>query len=284
MSTAEHAQRWRRGQERLVPANGEIDSRDWAVDEVGYAEAKSFVVQHHYSGSMSTCIRAFGIYQLRPGGVQRSVLAGVVVFGVPINGASITKYAGALPADGAEITRLILDHDVPGNGESFLVARAADQLRRQGRIKSLITFADPMERRIADGTVVKRGHFGGVYQALSMTYQGRTTPRLLWLDSAARVVSERSLQKIRSQDRGAEYATRQFLASGAPARQPGEDPSAWVSRALEEGPFHRARHPGNHAYAWGLDRAARKAVQTAPGGLARTGYPKPDWAVDRMAA
>lgn len=272
----ELTQRWRDRRERRIPSNGAVDKRDWAVDQISYSSAKAFVVANHYSGSMTTCIAAFGIFHAPQGGVRPAALSGVVVFGVPINGASIPKYAGADPAQGAEITRLVLDHEVPGNAESLLVSRAADALRTSGRVSSIITFADPLERRLQDGTVVKRGHFGGIYQALSMTYQGRTTPRWLWMDSRGCVVSERSLQKIRAEERGADYATRDFLASGAPPRARGETPSDWVARALREGPFTRLRHPGNHAYAWGLDRRARKAVATAAGGIGRGAYPKPD--------
>ena len=269
-------QRWRERRDRHIPANGAVDKRDWAIDQISYSAAKAYVQANHYSGSMTTCIAAFGIFHAPRGGVRPAEMSGVVVFGVPINGASIPKYAGAAPDKGAEITRLVLDHDVPGNAESLLVSRAADALRQSGRVSSIITFADPLERRLQDGTVVKRGHFGGVYQALSMTYQGRTTPRWLWLDRRGSVISERSLQKIRAGERGADYATRDFIACGAPSRAFGETPTEWVARALLEGPFTRVRHPGNHAYAWGLDRRARRAVETAAGGIGRGAYPKPD--------
>jgi hypothetical protein len=41
---------------------------------------------------------------------------------------------------------------------------------------------------------------------------------------------------------------------GAPARRPHESGREWVKRCLREAPWRRVRHPGNHVYAWALDR------------------------------
>ena len=63
-----------------------------------------------------------------------------------------------------------------------------------------------------------------------------------------RFVSPRLISKIRGEEQGWEYASRDLTALGAPARLPGEEPRAWLARVLPG--FARVRHPGNHAYTW----------------------------------
>lgn len=67
----------------------------------------------------------------------------------------------------------------------------------------------------------------------------------------------RAAQKIRSRSRGWIYAVEQLVDAGAEA--PGEDLRAWLPRALEQ-VTHTVRHPGNHRYAWGLNRSSRREL------------------------
>jgi hypothetical protein len=45
-------------------------------------------------------------------------------------------------------------------------------------------------------------------------YLGRSRARLLWIARDGAVVSERTLSKLRSGERGARYAYEQFIAKG----------------------------------------------------------------------
>jgi hypothetical protein len=56
------------------------------------------------------------------------------------------------------------------------------------------------------------------------------------------------------------------LGSSGPL-QPGEDTRGWLAAALAR-TTRNVRHPGNHKYAWGLQRATRRIC------LPRLAYPK----------
>jgi hypothetical protein len=53
---------------------------------------------------------------------------------------------------------------VPGNGESWFIARCFERLRREGFV-GVVAHSDPLRRTRADGTVVCPGHVGTIYQA-----------------------------------------------------------------------------------------------------------------------
>jgi hypothetical protein len=73
------------------------------------------------------------------------------------------------------------------------------------------------------------------------------------LDRDGRTISERSVCKVRGMERGWEGAARRLEAVGLDGRRFGEEPAAWLARAMGEalasGLVRRVRHPGCHAYA-----------------------------------
>lgn len=156
------------------------------------------------------------------------------------------------------LSRFALLDDVPGNGESWFLARAFEQLRRLlPEIRGVISYSDPVPRELA-GRLVKPGHVGIIYQAHNGHYRGRSRPETLHLAPDGSVFDRRSQGKLRLDERGAERVYERLLGLGAPRRLPLEGGPAYVARALREGPFRRLRHPGNHVYCWGLDRASRR--------------------------
>ena len=59
----------------------------------------------------------------------------------------------------------MLSEEVPGNGESFFIARALRLLHQAlPEIRVLISYSDPVPRNI-NGETVKRGHVGCSYAA-----------------------------------------------------------------------------------------------------------------------
>lgn len=116
-----------------------------------------------------------------------------------------------------------------------------------------VSYADPLERTTAGGLLVKPVHWGTIYRASNGRHVGRSSPRTVLLTPDGSVVSGRALTKVRKQARGREYAERQLVALGAPPRAFGEEPAAWVRRAMRAPGFRRIRHPGNLAYVFGLD-------------------------------
>jgi hypothetical protein len=195
---------------------------------------------------------------------QEPELVGVAVFSVCMQPAAIRKHLGVEPAAGVELGRFVLLDDVPGNGETWFLARAFRLLKEaKPDVCAVLSYADPMPRSTDCGYMIKPGHFGTIYQAFNGRFVGRARSRSLTLDRRGLVLNERSLSKIRKGERGEDYAYRQLLEAGAPKRKPLEDGASYLKRALAEGPFRRVRHPGNLAYAWGLDKRSRRGLAPA---------------------
>lgn len=145
-----------------------------------------------------------------------------------------------------------------------------ESYRPQGEIINPAAFGVELLREREARPFVERHHYSSTYPAarrafglmrarkwfapelcgvavFSVPAQGQAISK--WLDARGRTVSERALSKIRCQERGWEGAMRALLVAGAPARRFGEEPDAWLARALSSGAFRRTQHPGNHAYA-----------------------------------
>lgn len=234
-------QRWTERRARYRPAGERIDPARHTVAEIDHAPARSFVERHHYSGTWPSVSRAWGLY-LDRGPVWAPDLVGVCALGVPAGPHVLARYAGATPA--LELSRLVLRDEVPGNGESWFVARVF----RAAGLGAVVSYSDPLPRETTDGRLVTPGHVGVVYQALGAQYLGRTRPRWIYLDAQGRALSERALSKVRAQHRGCVAAEKDLIARGAPPRRPGEEPGVWVDRALLS--FRRVLHPGQHVYRW----------------------------------
>lgn len=246
-------QRWRGRRASYRPAGEPFDRSRYHVDVAEYAEAKRFIQDHHYSGTYVASRLQIGLWE-KPSPFQRERLVGVVVFSVPIQERCVPSwFPGVSPREGVEIGRLALAPDVPGNGETFTLSRAFRLLHKSlPEVKAVLSYADPMERRDEQGTVIKRGHTGTIYAAFSSTFLGRSTPRTLTLTRDGRCITDRTLQKLRCAETGAGYVERMLVEMGAPMRAPHEDGATYVARALGCGAFRRVRQPGNYAFGWWL--------------------------------
>lgn len=239
-------QRWRDRRDRYRPAGEVIDTKAHEVAPLDEAQAKAFVVQHHYSGTYPAARFRYGLWR----GTQ---LAGVAVFSHPCNDKVLTSVFPGDAREAVELGRFVLLDEVPGNGETWFLARAFALLRREG-LRGVVSFADPLPRKTADGRVTTPGHVGVIYQAHNGAYLGRGTARTLHLLPDGTTFSARTAQKVRARERGWRYAVDQLVAAGAPA--PEGDLPAWLTRALAS--LRRVRHPGNHRYAWPLGRERLK--------------------------
>lgn len=253
-------QRWRRRRASYRPAREVIRPADYEVAEIDEATAKAFVVTHHYSGTYPAARFRVGLF-------RREQLVGVAVFSQPARNEVLTNvFPTGCVLDSVELGRYVLLDSVPGNGESFFLARCFDYLRRLGLV-GVIAFSDPVPRRTADGHLFKPGHVGVIYQAANAVYLGRATPRSLHLLPDATVLSARALQKIRAGERGWRYAVGRLVGQGAEAPRcwpygaDVDELRAWLPNALNI--TRRLRHPGNHRYGWSLSRAARRFLERA---------------------
>jgi len=236
-------QRWLERQQRFRPVREVIRPSEYDIEPIGQPEAKHFVVQHHYAQSLPADRFRFGLF-------RHGVLVGVAVFSHPTNDRVLTNVFGGSALENVELGRLVLLDEVPGNGESWFVARCFHLLKGRG-IRGVLAFSDPVERLRADGTVVMPGHVGTVYQALNAAYLGQGTPRTLRVLPDGTVFSARAQQKVRAWEQGWEYASGQLVRFGADPLRENQDGANWLNDWLPR-LTRTLRHPGNFRYAWTL--------------------------------
>lgn len=262
-ASADLTQRWRDRRDTYRQRGEAFHPGEYGVEPIPRdAPARAFVEAHHYSASYPAARCRVGLYRQRPGWYAPE-LVGVAVYSVPMSQAVIPKWGNVEAAEGIELGRFVLLDEVPFNAESWFLARARRILSAEiPGLRALISMSDPLPRVDASGRVVTPGHVGAIYQAGNAAYLGRTKPVIHHLAPSGRFLSPRALSKIRTEDQGWEYASRQLVSEGAPPRRPGESPADWLARVLPG--FPRVRHPGNHVYVWRLDRGAQPASLPYP--------------------
>lgn len=275
-------QRWEEGRARWRPSGEVIRPSEYEVSEILTDEVpKAFVRQHHYSGDYPAARFRYGLY-------RHAALVGVAVFSHPVNDRTLTNVFPVHRKEATELGRFVLLDEVPGNGETWFLARCFDALRKKtivddtGRelrgVMGVVSFSDPMPRATAEGKIVLPGHVGTIYQALSGTYLGRADGRRLHLLPDGRVFNHRTEQKIRKMEQGWKGAVQELQSYGAGPLD--EAPAAWLSRWL---PLvtRPLKHGGNHKYAWALDKHMRPALIAAREASSSPSYPK---STDKVAS
>jgi len=241
-------QRWRDGETRWRPAGEVIQTSLYEVAAIPNPIAKEFVCRQHYSGTFPAARFRYGLY-------RGSDLQGVAVFSHPCSDRVLTNvFPGDVRAS-VELGRFVLLDHVPGNGESWFLARCFELLRGQG-IAGVVSFSDPLPRATIDGRTVLPGHVGTIYQATNAVYLGRGDARTLNILPDGRAFSHRAEVKIRRGEQGWRYAAAQLVSAGARPMEDGEEAAAWVAGELAR-ISRRVRHRGNHKYAFAIDRALR---------------------------
>lgn len=242
-------QRWNSGRDSYRPPGELIRTSDYGVATFHDDNTpKAFVCRHHYSGTFPAALRRFGLF-------RRDELVGVAIFSVPVRDEVLKPLPGS-PRDSAVLGRFVLLDNVPGNGETWFLARCFDQLRADGMVGA-VSFSDDCERVTADGRVVFAGHVGTIYQAFNAVYLGRARPETKYLLPDGRVFDRRTLMKAKSGTRGRRYAVDQLVAAGA--ESPRGDLRTWLAEWLPR-VTRAVRHPGNHKYVWAIDKRARRAL------------------------
>lgn len=250
LSLDTHCQRWTSRRVSYRPAGEVFDARWACVDAIDEATAKAFVLQHHYSGSYPAARFRAGLLIKEP--FRKEVLSGVAVFSVAMNQQVIPAYFDGLqPNAGVELGRFCLLDSVAANGESWSLSRMKKLLRRAlPEVRGVVAYCDPLERRDADGNLVKRGHIGTVYRATNAAYRGRSSARTLWLAPSGECLADRMLSKIRLEEVGQGYAMVKLRKLGAPAPRLAERGVDYVARLKACRWLKPLRHPGNFAFTW----------------------------------
>lgn len=259
-------QRWQLGREFRRPAGETIRTSEYDVVVGGHAEVKAFVDQHHYSGSCSPPAHPFRLY-------RHGMLSGAAAFGpLPSMNAHRAVFPTLTSKEGVTLGRLVLLDNVPGNGESYFIARCFRLLAESG-VVAVESCADPEPRATVDGLRVHKGHCGGIYQATNGRFIGKTNPASLRLLPDGTVFSNRSSGKIVRAEQGRAYSGAELVDWGAEPLRDGEDPLEWV-RHWRPLLTRAMRHQGNYRYVWSLNKRRRAEVLDRH---AQLPYPKIGW-------
>ena len=142
-----------------------LRSEDWTVEACSHAQATAFIEQHHYARGMSnTAIYSHALFNCL------GSIMGVCVWLCPTQRACKTVDPDNWKRVLA-LSRLAIHPSVPKNACSFTMARSIELIRRDGRFRSLVSFADSAQ-----------GHTGHIYRASGWTYCGVTVATPLWVD------------------------------------------------------------------------------------------------------
>ncbi|MFE6966835.1 hypothetical protein ACFVAJ_17125 [Agromyces sp. NPDC057679] len=293
-AVSEHCQRWTDGKHSFKhPSEGGFDQHRFAAAPLHETIARAYTVQHHYSGSFPAAKLCYGLTTDDPAiagpsavEVGGRALVGVAVLSIPMSAAVLENVFPTLEPmqQSIELGRFVLADAAPANAESWFLARVFEHAREAG-IRGVVAFADPMPRHrtvirtderggiVEEAERVLPGHVGLIYQASNGYACGRSTPRTLrYVPRAGLVLSERTLSKIRTGDRGADGGEKKLISLGARARRAGENPKTWLAEALDQIGATRLRHPGNFRYAWAVGGPAERRRTTIA--MERTPYPK----------
>lgn len=243
-------QRWNHGRHIYRPSHpdGFFNPRGYDVKSLDDdATPKAYVLQHHYSSSYPSALHRFGLY-------RDEVLVGVAVYSTPGGGDQVLTcvFPELRPSvESVELGRLVLADDVAGNAETWFLARCHEILTARG-VVGIISFSDPVPRRLPSGLLIMPGHVGVIYQALNAIYTGRAWARTVWILPDGTIMNGVALQKIREQKRGHRYAERILTAWGMRPMRDDDDPKKWLAEAKSTCRVRTHRHPGNHQYVWTL--------------------------------
>jgi len=236
-----------------------ISTHDYEVAPITLTQAKTFVIQHHYSAAYVACRYRFGLFK-RYALFPEDELVGVAVFSVPMSQKVLTNIFPCEPLESIELGRFVLLDHIPSNAESWFFARCRELLKREG-IKGIVAFSDDTPRTaiFPVHSLIFSGHIGTIYQSSNAVYLKRTTPRVLKVLRDGSIFSDRAASKIRKAERGWRYAANILVKHGATEPPPATAHNATLLKSwltywtnLLTRPL---KHAGNHRYAWSLSHS-----------------------------
>jgi hypothetical protein len=253
-----------------APARRRVYASRYGIAPIGEQQARAFVTALHYSRSYPAAVRRYGMFDLTGPAPE---LAGVAVLSVPASTAVLTKVFPRLEPcrESLELGRFVLLDQVAARSRGSWASAPAWPPPPGCAARS----CSPTRSRAAAPTApwsCPATWASSTRPATRSPPVGPGTARTLTLLPDGAVFSDRSAQKIRSQECGHEGAERRLINFGARPPRAGQNPASWLADALADVHARKIRHPGCHRYAFPLGtRRQRATVTIAP----RPGpYPK----------
>lgn len=152
-------------EEILLFSHREIKAKDvFYIEEISKPQAYNFVTKYHYLGDAKFfCEQAFGLFAIHGG-----QLLGVATFSQPQGNVALKGWFGLTNQDKCvyELSRLCMSPSLNRtNATSFLLGGSIKLLKKQKRIKAVITLADSYR------------HVGSIYQVCNFKYYGLTASK-----------------------------------------------------------------------------------------------------------
>lgn len=146
--------------------------------------ARRLVFRHHYAGgAANTATFLHGLFRKD----DRWNCLGVAWWIPPTRSAAEATWEGH-PDEVLSLSRLVVVPEVPTNGASFLIGQSIRRIKRDGRFRCLVTYADTWQN-----------HTGAIYRATNWEYLGSTAAEALWVDPATgRMVARKAGPKTRT--------------------------------------------------------------------------------------
>lgn len=188
--------------------------QDMIVVSVPVSSVRSFIERYHYSKSINGCKVSvcFALY-------HDDDMVGAMLFG-PLSTTAWKRY-GECEGDVVELRRLVCLDECPKNTESWFIAKALKVLKKVGKYKICVSYADP-----------HHGHNGIIYQASNWNYHGTTAPDTLLQTPEGKLYHSRAL---RTKYKG-EY--KPFVKQ--------------LRKMYDDGILKEVKVPGKHIYTYNL--------------------------------
>jgi len=156
------------------------------VGVIGNKECFDWVLKKHYAKRKPRMQFCFGLF-------IDEILQGIITFGLPATPFVARGLCGKeYEKEVLELSRLVLNSDVPKNSASFLVSNSLKLLPEKYKI--IVSYAD-----------TSVGHKGYIYQATNFFYTGLTIPMKEWRKKgdtlhSQNVCKEKSLEERKKDD------------------------------------------------------------------------------------
>lgn len=122
------------------------------VKEIGYKQAKKWLLNYHYAKRVCNVMHSFGLF-------DKERLVGVVTYGMPPSATLCSSICGKeLKGNVLELNRLITMDNLPKNSASYFVSKSIKMISKDVIV---VSFAD-----------ANQNHNGYIYQATNFIYTG----------------------------------------------------------------------------------------------------------------